>query len=90
MDVSRRLPRLQRAAIVDQDIEVARWAPVPPTNLGLFLVRLFTERSKVQSCFRRRNGKTGQAQWKHCERTVEALQNLKLEGSTPTGAGPLF
>jgi hypothetical protein len=53
------LPRLQRAAIVDQYVEVARSLSVPPANLGLFLVRLFNERSTVQSCFRRRNGKTG-------------------------------
>ena len=46
MDVSRRLPRLQRAAIVDH-VEGYPVAPVSPTNLGLFLVRLFTERSKV-------------------------------------------
>ena len=30
------------------------------------------------------------AQWKRCEKSSGSVASLKLEGSTPKGAGPLF
>lgn len=61
-----------------------------PTELGVLLVYAMFQCCRVQSCFSARSVKTVADTTESCERNSESVARLKVEGSTPRGAGPLY